>query len=106
MGFGARIQHGKPGLKDDYKGEWELGTYGCAWRVIGDGKILCGSDDSVLAFRGFHAAVVADVKRFPMFRAFRADPLARGPDAKMVAVTVSARNDASFELKGRAQERG
>ena len=47
MGFGARIQHGKPGLKDDYKGEWELGTYGCAWRVIGDGKILCGSDDSV-----------------------------------------------------------
>lgn len=60
----------------------------------------------VLAFRGFHAAVVADVKRFPMLRAFRADPLARGPEAKTVAVMVSARNDANFVVKGRAQEPG
>jgi len=60
----------------------------------------------LLAFRRFHAAAVADVKRFPMSRAFRCEPLARGPEAKTVEVMVSARSHASVCAKGRAHDRG
>ena len=41
-----------------------------------------------------------------MLRAFRREPLARGPEAKTVDVMVSARSQASFCANGRAQERG
>ncbi len=41
------MYHGNPKLTDSYYGEWEIGTYYCAWRVVKDGRILCGSDDSV-----------------------------------------------------------
>jgi hypothetical protein len=47
LGFGERMYHGNPKLVDAYYGEWEIGTYYCAWRVIKDAKILCGSDDAV-----------------------------------------------------------
>jgi len=46
LGFGKKIQHsGK--LVDDFYGEWEIQTYCYAWRLIKDGKILCGSGDAV-----------------------------------------------------------
>lgn len=47
IGFGVKIPHGKSRLVDDFYGEWEIGTYSAAWRVIKDGNILCGSQDVV-----------------------------------------------------------
>jgi hypothetical protein len=45
FGFGRKIYHGNPKLIDTYYGEWEIGTYYCAWRVVSSGKIICGRDD-------------------------------------------------------------
>ena len=47
LGFGERIPHGDPQLIDEFYGEWEIGTYHCAWRVIAQGKVLCGRQDVV-----------------------------------------------------------
>jgi len=46
LGFGKKVYHGKK-LIDDFYGEWEITTYCYAWRVIKNGKILCGSSDAV-----------------------------------------------------------
>lgn len=46
IGFGERIFHGKSNLPDTFYGEWEIGTYSTAWRVIQNVKILCGSQDT------------------------------------------------------------
>jgi hypothetical protein len=46
LGFGKKVYHGKK-LVDDFYGEWEIQTYCYAWRVIKNGKILCGSRDAV-----------------------------------------------------------
>jgi hypothetical protein len=46
MGFGKRIQHNNPKARDRYYGEWEVGTYESAWRVIRSGKIICASHDA------------------------------------------------------------
>jgi hypothetical protein len=46
LGFGKKIYHGKK-LVDDFYGEWEIRTYCYAWRVIKDGRIVCGSSDAV-----------------------------------------------------------
>lgn len=47
MGFGARIFHGNPGVSTPFYGEWEVGTYYAGWRIVRDGRVLCGSDDVV-----------------------------------------------------------
>jgi len=47
LGFGEKMYHRNPKLVDNFYGEWEIGTYYCAWRLVRDGKILCGSDDAV-----------------------------------------------------------
>lgn len=47
MGFGEKIYHNNPRLNDTYYGEWEIGTYHCCWRVVKEGKILCGATDPV-----------------------------------------------------------
>src|SRR3954451_8206479 len=57
LGFGEKLYHGDPKLIDTYYGEWEIGTYYCGWRVIKDGKILCGSDDVVEAYAELDAAI-------------------------------------------------
>jgi hypothetical protein len=46
LGFGKKVHHGKK-LVDSFYGEWEIRTYCYAWRVIKNGKILCGSQDAV-----------------------------------------------------------
>ena len=46
LGFGKRIYHNNPKLNDTYYGEWEIGTYYCAWRIIQDGQILCDPIDA------------------------------------------------------------
>jgi hypothetical protein len=45
FGFGEKITN--PKLRDGYYGEWEIGTYNCAWRIIKDSRIVCGSCDPV-----------------------------------------------------------
>jgi hypothetical protein len=47
IGFGDKIPHGKSRLADDFYGEWEIGTYSAAWRVVHKETILCGSQDIV-----------------------------------------------------------
>ena len=45
LGFGKKIYHNSPKLSDTYYGEWEIGTYYCAWRIIKDNNILYGKND-------------------------------------------------------------
>jgi hypothetical protein len=45
IGFGNKISHSNQKTRDDYYGEWEIGTYNCAWRIVKDKKVLCGSHD-------------------------------------------------------------
>lgn len=47
IGFGIKIEHGRPTLPHSYYGEWELGTYSAAWRIVREEGILCGSHDAV-----------------------------------------------------------
>lgn len=47
MGFGDKKYHGNIRLIDNFYGEWELGTYTAAWRVVKDGHVLLGSCDPV-----------------------------------------------------------
>src|SRR3989442_543818 len=47
FGFGDKVYHGNPRLADSFYGEWEIGTYYCAWRVVKEKRLLCGSSDSV-----------------------------------------------------------
>jgi hypothetical protein len=46
MGFGKRIPNNNPKTRDGYYGEWEIGTYESAWRVIQNGVIICASHDA------------------------------------------------------------
>jgi hypothetical protein len=47
VGFGEKVPHSKPKTADTFYGEWELGTYSAAWRVIREGRVVCGSLDVV-----------------------------------------------------------
>lgn len=45
LGFGQKIFHNNDRLKDIYYGEWEIGSYYGAWRVIRNRQIILGSMD-------------------------------------------------------------
>jgi hypothetical protein len=45
LGFGKKIKHYNQKLNDSYYGEWEVGTYSCAWRIVDKNRILLGSDE-------------------------------------------------------------
>jgi hypothetical protein len=47
LGFGRVIPHTNPKLPDAFYGEWEIGSYYAAWRIVREGRILCGSQDAV-----------------------------------------------------------
>lgn len=47
MGFGKKIPHSKSKTTDTFYGEWEIGTYSAAWRIIHKGHVVCGSSDVV-----------------------------------------------------------
>ncbi len=57
IGFGRKIPHHKPRERDAFFGEWEIGTFQSAWRIMEGKKILFGSQDLVLDEEGFSAAV-------------------------------------------------
>ncbi len=48
IGFGEKVYHGDPKIRaTPYYGEWELRTYGAAWRVTRGNRVLCGSREVV-----------------------------------------------------------
>lgn len=47
VGFGDRVPHSKPKTVDTFYGEWEIGTYSSAWRIVQHEQIVCGSLDAV-----------------------------------------------------------
>jgi len=57
LGFGDKIYHGKPKLIDDFNGEWEIGTYYRSWRILQEGKVICGCNDPVDSNEELDAAV-------------------------------------------------
>jgi hypothetical protein len=46
IGFGEKTSHNIERLADKYLCEWRIGTYYSSWRIIRDGKIILGSNDS------------------------------------------------------------
>jgi hypothetical protein len=47
LGFGEKIFHSRKKSIDPFSGEWEIGTYCSAWRIVKNEKIVCGSMDPV-----------------------------------------------------------
>lgn len=47
LGFGQKVYHNKPKMVDSFYGEWEIASYFCAWRIVQDGRIICGSNETV-----------------------------------------------------------
>ena len=47
LGFGRKIYNAPKMRGPAFYGEWEIGTYSCAWRVIKDNIVICGSTDPV-----------------------------------------------------------
>jgi hypothetical protein len=47
VGFGEKVPHLKTKAVDPFYGEWEIGTYRSAWRIVRDGEVVCGSLDVV-----------------------------------------------------------
>ncbi|HWV16076.1 MAG TPA: hypothetical protein VN030_11665 [Cellvibrio sp.] len=43
IGFGEKIPHVKSRAVDAFYGEWEIGTYSSAWRIVCEDKIICAS---------------------------------------------------------------
>ena len=43
IGFGEKVPHTDNRTADSYYGEWEIGTYSSAWRIICGDRLLCGS---------------------------------------------------------------
>ena len=50
-----------------FHGAWEIGAYNAAWRVIQNGKIVCGSSDPIDQIQELQ--VVLDGLKFGLFRA-------------------------------------
>lgn len=49
LGFGEKVYHNNSKLNDSYYGEWELGTFCGAWRILHNGEICCASNDGLEA---------------------------------------------------------
>ena len=47
LGFGEKILHSRKKSLDPFRGEWEIGTYCSAWRIVENKRIICGSMDPV-----------------------------------------------------------
>jgi len=56
LGFGEKIRRATA-ISDGVYGEWEIGTYYGSWRVIHDGKILCGSRDAADSIEDLNVAL-------------------------------------------------
>jgi hypothetical protein len=47
LGFGKKLNRSRMAVRDPFFGEWQIGTYTAAWRIIHDDKILLGSMNPV-----------------------------------------------------------
>jgi len=47
IGIGEKVYHGNSRLKNNYYGEYEIGTYYGDWRIIREKKILLSSADKI-----------------------------------------------------------
>lgn len=45
IGFGDKVFHSNPKKSDIFYGEWEVGTYSAAWRIVSAGRVIIGSQD-------------------------------------------------------------
>lgn len=57
IGFGQKVFHSNPKKKDIYYGEWEIGTYTAAWRIIREDQIVIGSQDLFETLTDFDQAL-------------------------------------------------
>lgn len=57
IGFGEKVFHNNPRLNTAYYGEWEIGTYNDAWRILQNGRIMCASNDPVDSMAELDSAV-------------------------------------------------
>lgn len=57
LGFGGKKYHNNQKIDDDFYGEWEMGTYYCAWRVCKNNRILCGVSDPEETINDLNARV-------------------------------------------------
>jgi hypothetical protein len=57
LGFGQEVYHNKPKMVDSFYGEWEIGSYFSAWRIVQNEKIICGSNDAVESIEELDIAV-------------------------------------------------
>lgn len=74
LGFGEKIPHSRKRSVDSFKGEWEVGTYTAAWRIIRDGEIISGSmtpaesnDDMERQVEGIHLGSVQSIEMLSRF---------------------------------------
>jgi|LakMenE01Jun11ns_1017448.scaffolds.fasta_scaffold9770642_2 hypothetical protein len=44
IGFGSMVHHGNAKLRDTYYGEWEIGSFHNAWRLVSGSRVLCTGD--------------------------------------------------------------
>lgn len=47
LGFGERVTRSKMKVRDPFFGEWQIGTYGAAWRIVQNDRIILGSMNPV-----------------------------------------------------------
>jgi len=43
LGFGERVTRSKMKVRDPFVGEWQIGTYAAAWRIVQNDRIILGS---------------------------------------------------------------
>lgn len=51
IGFGQKILRRRTAVAEYYYGEWEIGTYSSAWRIVSGDRILLGSRNTVDAIK-------------------------------------------------------
>jgi hypothetical protein len=47
LGFGEKMNRSKMRVRDPFFGEWQIGTYTAAWRIVRNDQILLGSRSPV-----------------------------------------------------------
>ena len=62
LGFGPEVQRQVKPNEKLYRA-WELGTYRSAWRVVRDGKVLLGSQDTASSNEDLNIAFQRDSTR-------------------------------------------
>lgn len=57
--FGQKIYHNKPRHADPFYGEWQFGSYHCAWRIFRENRLVLGSKSLFETHTEFDVALQA-----------------------------------------------